>query len=181
MFVVSGHLYRPLPLSQPCGLKVKIKDGFWDPLLKFLGAGLSILVFLWHLSPVGSAIWRGLRNRSDTYSFTLRASPNPFAHVLTLIYFGVGSRGERPPISLLNNDYKIVMRVWANKIGPILAKRIGHHQRGFIPTRDGRENIINVQLLINLINAKNEEGAIIFPGPGEGLQYGELHSHQPNI
>ena len=28
MFVVSGHLYRPLPLSQPCGLKVKIKDGF---------------------------------------------------------------------------------------------------------------------------------------------------------
>ena len=28
MFVVSGHLYRPLPLSQPSGLKVKIKDGF---------------------------------------------------------------------------------------------------------------------------------------------------------
>ena len=66
------------------------------------------------------------------------------------------------PISFLNNDYKIVMRVWANRMGPILAKRIGHNQRGFIPTRDGRENIINVQLLINLINAKNEEGAIIF-------------------
>ena len=66
------------------------------------------------------------------------------------------------PISLLNNDYKIVMRVWANRMGPILAKRIGHHQRGFIPTRDGRENIINVQLLIDLINAKNEEGAVIF-------------------
>ena len=28
MFVVSGHLYRPLPSSQPCGLKVKIKDMF---------------------------------------------------------------------------------------------------------------------------------------------------------
>ena len=66
------------------------------------------------------------------------------------------------PISLLNNDYKIVMRVWANRMGPILAKRIAHHQRGFIPTQDGRENIINVQLLINLINAKNEEGAVIF-------------------
>ena len=24
------------------------------------------------------------------------------------------------PISLLNNDYKIVMRVWANRMGPIL-------------------------------------------------------------
>ena len=54
------------------------------------------------------------------------------------------------------------MRVWANRMGPILAKRIGHHQRGFISTQDGRENIINVQLLIDLINAKNEEGVIIF-------------------
>ena len=66
------------------------------------------------------------------------------------------------PISLLNNDYKIVMRVWANRMGPILSKRIGHHQRGFIPSQDGRENIINVQLLIDLINAQNEEGAVIF-------------------
>ena len=32
----------------------------------------------------------------------------------------------------------------------------------FIPTRDGRENIINVQILMDLINAKNEEGAVIF-------------------
>ena len=45
------------------------------------------------------------------------------------------------PISLLNNDYKIVMRVWANRMGPILSKWIGHHQLGFIPTQDGRENI----------------------------------------
>ena len=96
MFVVSGHLYRPLPSSQPCVLRVKIKDSFGTHPLTFLGAGLSILVFLWHLSTEGSAIWRGLRNRSDTYSFALRASPTPFAHVLALIYFGVGSRDERP-------------------------------------------------------------------------------------
>ena len=37
------------------------------------------------------------------------------------------------PISLLNNDYKIVMQVWANRMGPILAKRIGHHQRDLSP------------------------------------------------
>ena len=49
------------------------------------------------------------------------------------------------PISLLNNDYKIVMRVWADRMGHILAKRIGHHQHRFIPMRDGRENIINVR------------------------------------
>ena len=46
MFVVSGHLYRLLPSSQPCGLKVKIKDGFGTHPPTFLGAGLSILVFL---------------------------------------------------------------------------------------------------------------------------------------
>ena len=45
MFVVSGHLYRPLPSSQPCGLKVKIQDGFGTRPPRFLGAGLSILVF----------------------------------------------------------------------------------------------------------------------------------------
>jgi hypothetical protein len=47
------------------------------------------------------------------------------------------------PISLLNTDYKMVMRVWANRLGLILANKIGHHQRGFIPGRDGQENIIN--------------------------------------
>jgi hypothetical protein len=66
------------------------------------------------------------------------------------------------PISLLNTDYKMVMRVWANRLGPILANKIGHHQRGFIPGRDGHENIINVQMIIDLLNAKNEEGAVAF-------------------
>ena len=54
------------------------------------------------------------------------------------------------------------MRVWANRLGPILAKKIGHHQRGFIPGRDDRENIINVQMIIDLINARAEEGAVAF-------------------
>jgi hypothetical protein len=66
------------------------------------------------------------------------------------------------PISLLNTDYKLVMRVWANRLGPILARKIGHHYRGFIPGRDSRENIVNVQMIINMINAKNEEGAVAF-------------------
>jgi hypothetical protein len=56
----------------------------------------------------------------------------------------------------------MVMRVWANRLGPILANKIGHHQHGFIPGRDGRENIINVQMIIDLLNAKNEERAVAF-------------------
>jgi hypothetical protein len=54
------------------------------------------------------------------------------------------------------------LRVWANRQGPILANKIGHHQRGFIPGRGGWENIINIQMIINLLNAKNEEGAVTF-------------------
>jgi hypothetical protein len=46
--------------------------------------------------------------------------------------------------------------------GAILAYKIGYHQWGFIPGRDGRENIINVQMIIDLINSKNEEGAVVF-------------------
>jgi hypothetical protein len=66
------------------------------------------------------------------------------------------------PISLLNTDYKLVMRVWANRLGPNLARKIGHHQRGFIPGRDSRENIVNMQIIIDMINAKNKEGAVAF-------------------
>ena len=46
MFVVSGHLYRPLLLSQSWKLGGKILGGFGTHPLKFFGAGLSILVFI---------------------------------------------------------------------------------------------------------------------------------------
>ena len=92
MFVVSGHLYRPLLSSQPWELEGKIKSGVGTHPPTFLDAGLSILMFFWHLSPVGSTMWCGLKNRSDTYSFALWAPYTFFAYMLTLIYFGVGSR-----------------------------------------------------------------------------------------
>ena len=93
------------------------------------------------------------------------AQPNSWAQILISVLPKEAdsySTHKFRPISLLNTDYKVVMRVWANRLGPILAKKIGHHQRGFIPGRDGRENIINVQMIIDLINSKNEEGAIAF-------------------
>jgi hypothetical protein len=43
------------------------------------------------------------------------------------------------PISLLNTDYKMVMRVWANRLGPILSNNVGHHQRGFIRAEMARK------------------------------------------
>ena len=41
------------------------------------------------------------------------------------------------PITLTNTDYKIIMAVWASRLGPILNEIIGEHQKGFIPGRDG--------------------------------------------
>ena len=41
-------------------------------------------------------MWRGLKNRSDTYSFALWAPRTPFAYMPLLIYFGVGSREGEP-------------------------------------------------------------------------------------
>ena len=45
MFVVSGHLHRPLLSSQSWELGGKILGGFGTHPPTFFGAGLSILVF----------------------------------------------------------------------------------------------------------------------------------------
>ena len=67
------------------------------------------------------------------------------------------------PISLLNTDYKIIMRVWANRLGPILNDIIKPHQKGFIPGRDGRENILALQFLMDINNHKRGgKGAVLF-------------------
>jgi len=34
------------------------------------------------------------------------------------------------PITLTNSDYKIVLRVWAGRVGKILSRIIGEHQKG---------------------------------------------------
>ena len=37
----------------------------------------------------------------------------------------------------ITTDYKVIMAVWASRLGPILNEIIGEHQKGFIPGRDG--------------------------------------------
>ncbi len=64
-------------------------------------------------------------------------------------------------ITLANADYKIILNVWASRLGPILNDVIGEHQKGFIPTRDGRENVIVVQAAMDKM-AKTLRGGGIF-------------------
>jgi hypothetical protein len=54
------------------------------------------------------------------------------------------------------------MRIWADRLGPILNQIVGGHQLGFIPGRDGRENILNLQF-------QKGTRCCPIPGPYEGL------------
>ena len=65
------------------------------------------------------------------------------------------------PITLTNSDYKIILNVWAKRLGGVLNDIIGEHQKGFIPGRDGRENVIVVQACMDMLDNK-KEGGIIF-------------------
>ena len=65
------------------------------------------------------------------------------------------------PISLLNSDYKILTKVWANRLNPILQEGIGPHQTGFIPGRDIRGNIILTQTTIDRMVEQNSPGGIL--------------------
>ena len=62
------------------------------------------------------------------------------------------------PITLANSDYKIILQVWAMRLGPIMNDIIGEHQRGFIPGRDGRENIIVMQAIADRLYKAKEGG-----------------------
>ena len=65
------------------------------------------------------------------------------------------------PITLANADYKIIMTVWAKRLGPVLNDVVMEHQKGFIPGRDGRENVILVQSAMDKL-AEAAKGAGIF-------------------
>ena len=52
------------------------------------------------------------------------------------------------------------MRVWANRLGPILGDIVGEHQKGFIPGRDGREHVIVIQKVLDKCKKKLSGGGI---------------------
>jgi hypothetical protein len=116
----------------------------------------------WNLSPIDSA------NRLAKLANVLAANksiPESMRQVIITTIPKVEDpyhTGLYRPISLLNTDYKIIARVWANRLGPILADIIGHHQRGFVPGRDGRENILNVQLIHDTMSWENLDGIFLF-------------------
>lgn len=83
--------------------------------------------------------------------------PSTHRHSLTTILYKKGD-AEDPknyrPISLTQCDYKILTKVLTNRINPVANKLIGSWQTGFIPGRQGHDNV----LLLDLVADHFHEG-----------------------
>ena len=163
---ICNKINIPLSGDDIQSLKAKIEDKEVMEIIEFLPKGVSpgkdcIMYDMYNLVPEISAkcmakIGNVIAERGvcpddflDNEVALLPKVPDPFH---TSMY---------RPITLTNSDYKIVLRVWANRLGKILSRIIGPHQKGFIPGRDGRENIITVQACIDKM-VKNLEGGVMF-------------------
>jgi hypothetical protein len=65
------------------------------------------------------------------------------------------------PISLCNVSYKIISKVIANKIKPLIPKLISPSQGGFVEKVQIIDNIICIQEAIHSSNSRKEKGMII--------------------
>ena len=72
-----------------------------------------------------------------------------------------GSFDRFRPISLCNASYKIIAKLLANRIKPLLGKLISDSQGGFIKGRHILDNVIQVQEAMHSNNLRKEKGMLI--------------------
>eukprot|EP00253_Pinus_taeda_P007191 PITA_07191 len=65
------------------------------------------------------------------------------------------------PISLCNASYKIIAKLLANRLKPLLKKLISSNQGGFVEGRYIMDNVIQVQETINSSKQRGEKGMLI--------------------
>ena len=91
-------------------------------------------------------------------------SKSQYKGVLTLLHKG----GEREnirnwrPLTLLNNDYKIVAKNLAERLKPVLPKIIHSDQKGFVKGRNISDANRLIQDVIEYIDNENEEAILVF-------------------
>lgn len=84
--------------------------------------------------------------------------------MITLIYKQKGERNSLQnyrPISLLNVDYKILTRVFANRLKKVIGSIINKNQTCCIPNRAISDTIASVRDLIDYCDIENVQGYII--------------------
>ena len=66
------------------------------------------------------------------------------------------------PITLLNTDYKVLARVLADRLTPLLAATMGREQCAYLPGRRGGEAVWLLQLLPEALRRARKEAAVVF-------------------
>lgn len=82
---------------------------------------------------------------------------------LTLIpkEVNLGSFERYRLISLCNASYKIMAKLFANRIKPLLQKLISPTQGGFMKGRHTLDNVIKVQEALHSSHSRKEQGMLI--------------------
>eukprot|EP00798_Chlamydomonas_sp_ICE-L_P025768 gene25768-biopygen20253 len=84
----------------------------------------------------------------------------------SLIILGKGGdkldAGNYRPITLVNTDYRILAKVLANRLGPVMNRIISPEQSAFLPCRQIGDAILLLQLLPELLKAQNKSGVLAF-------------------
>lgn len=66
------------------------------------------------------------------------------------------------PITLLNNDYKIMMRILSQRMNEAVVQFVSKDQNGFVPDGFIAENLMRLQLVMDYIDDENMEALYMF-------------------
>jgi len=110
------------------------------------------------LVPILLEVFNGVSHTSS------RVLPSTRRHSLTTVLYKKGD-AEDPknyrPISLTQCDYKIFTKVLTNRINPVAHGLVGSWQTGFIPGRQGHDNILLLDLVAHHFHDGSADDAAI--------------------
>ena len=93
------------------------------------------------------------------------ATPAGFLDGVLITLFKKGDNADIAnyrPITLLNTDYRLLAKVLAARLGPVLGSVIGPEQSAFLPGRNIGDNIMFMQLLPDLLRAEQRSAVVAF-------------------
>jgi exonuclease III len=122
--------------------------------------GLPVAVMRPHLGPVSAILARVFSAVG-----ALQTTPPDFLLGAITFFYKSGDRADPAnyrPITLLGADYRVLARVLATRLGPVMAPAINRAQTAFLPGRRMGEAVWLLQLLPGWLRSKGESAALAF-------------------